>query len=109
MKNISPSMLTPHAEAGLIPEMRPDEWRAFVSDVREHGIVEPLAVLGSVVLDGRHRLRAALEVGLDAVPVRDLSLNGADARDFMLRAALLRRHLSDDQRAVIAAMFAREN
>ncbi|MBI4491365.1 MAG: ParB N-terminal domain-containing protein, partial [Chloroflexi bacterium] len=44
--------------------MRPDEWRAFVADVRERGILDPVRVApdGVTVLDGRHRLRAALEL-----------------------------------------------
>lgn len=31
-----------HLPAGLVPEMRPTEWRAFLEDVRERGILEPL-------------------------------------------------------------------
>lgn len=96
-----------HPDAGLVPDMRPDEWSAFLADVRERGIVEPVVVSGRVVLDGRHRYRAAKEIGLRELPAREVDLTGAAARDFVLRAAVLRRHLTDGQRAMLSAMYAK--
>jgi ParB-like chromosome segregation protein Spo0J len=96
-----------HPDADLVPEMLPLEYHDLLIDIRARGIVTPLDVLKGVVLDGRHRLRAAHELRLDSVPVRDVVLDGQSAQDWMLKAAVLRRHLTDDQRAMIAAMYAK--
>ncbi len=93
-----------HPAAEAIPGMRPAEWRAFLEDIRERGILEPLRVAedGLTVLDGRHRLKAAIELGLAEVPVTPAGSPPGGEAAFALRAAILRRHLSDDQRAVLA-------
>ena len=85
--------------------MRRREWEAFLADVRERGVLEPLHLAedGVTVLDGRHRLKAALNLGLDKVPVVMADLGGLSEYDYIVRAATLRRHLSDDQRAILAA------
>lgn len=58
-----------HPLAARVPEMRPAEWRAFLEDIRQRGIREPLRLAPDcvTVLDGRHRLRAARELGLESV------------------------------------------
>jgi len=101
--------LKEHPQAGLIPEMRPAEYAALVADVYRRGVLEPLLVAGDVILDGRHRLRAADEAGLQDVPTQQVDLQGEEPVAYMLRSAVLRRHLSDDQRAMVAASFAREH
>ncbi|MHB8324796.1 MAG: DNA methyltransferase [Candidatus Dormibacteria bacterium] len=100
--------LVDHPLAAVVPEMRPAEWRAFLEDVRERGVLEPLRLApdGVTVLDGRHRLRAARELGLEAVPSAPALCEPGDEASYMLRAALHRRHLSDDQRAILAARLA---
>lgn len=95
--------LREHPLSGIVPDMRPEEWAVFLDDVALRGIVEPLTILADgMVLDGRHRLRAASELGLADVPVRIIELSADAAQEYMVKAALLRRHLSDDQRAVLA-------
>lgn len=90
--------------------MRPEEWREFYTDVAIAGIRVPLEVLGDgTVVDGRHRLKAALELGMQEVPIVDAPLNGDTPEAYMLKAAVLRRHLTDDQRAAIARLWMIEN
>jgi N6-adenosine-specific RNA methylase IME4 len=80
--------------------MADDEYRAFLADVAERGILVPLEVTASgVVLDGRHRHRAARELNLTEVPVRVVSPR--DPVEHMLGAALYRRQLTQSQRAAI--------
>jgi len=43
------------------------------------------------------------------VPVMDAALNGDDPASYMLKAAVLRRHLTDDQRAAMAVLWSQEN
>lgn len=80
--------------------MRRDEWTAFLVDVSEHGIATPIDITpAGVVLDGRHRLRAAQQLGLRQVPVRVVAPK--DEVAYILRAALHRRHLSQSQVAAV--------
>lgn len=59
-----------HPEADIVPPMTPDEYDAFLTDVLDRGITTPLTVTSDgVVLDGRHRLGAAITLGIEALPV----------------------------------------
>lgn len=110
LRKIDPTTLKNHTLAHLIPEMRGNEWRDFYADVALRGIKVPLEILADgTIVDGRHRLRAALELGLREVPVVDASLSGDSPEVYMLKAAVLRRHLTDDQRAAMAALWVAEN
>ncbi len=95
-----PKELAPHPHASRIPVMREADYVAFRDDVGTRGIVVPLEVTAAgIVLDGRQRLRAARELGLDAVPVR--VVKAEDELDYMFRAAILRRQLTPSQRAAL--------
>jgi N6-adenosine-specific RNA methylase IME4 len=109
METIATTELRVHEDATLVPDMRPVEYAELLADVRERGINVPLDVVDCVVLDGRHRLRAARELALPRVPVRQAPLNGDTATEWMLKAAVLRRHLTDDQRATVARMYEKQN
>jgi N6-adenosine-specific RNA methylase IME4 len=96
----SPAALRPHPEADVIPLMREAEYEAFRADIEADGIQVPLEITeDGVVLDGRQRQRAALELGLKTVPVR--LVEPADELEHMLKAALLRRQLSASQAAAL--------
>lgn len=106
---VHPKKLTLHPAADSIPEMPADEYEAFLADVRENGIRQPIETDPgtTTVLDGRTRLKAALEAGLSEVQVVDAPL-GKDESPvlYMKRAALLRRHLTSGDRAILAAEIA---
>ena len=101
--------LTEAAHANLVPPMRPTEYATLKADIAAHGIKVPLDVHAHQVLDGRHRLRIARELGLKDVPIREATLAGDDPVTWMIKAAVLRRHLSDDQRAMMAALLAKQH
>jgi N6-adenosine-specific RNA methylase IME4 len=94
-----------HEHVRLVPEMTGSEYSEFRESIASSGIQVPLDVAGNVVLDGRHRLRAAKELKLSQVPCRLLTLTGESETEYLLKMALLRRHLSDDQRAAMAALW----
>jgi ParB-like chromosome segregation protein Spo0J len=95
------SKLREHADATLVPAMSAEEYRALLGDVRECGLQVPLEITSAgIVLDGRHRLLVARELDLQTVPVRVVS--PMDELVHMLSAALLRRHLSQSQKAALA-------
>ncbi len=95
--------LVQHPLAHLVPEMRAEEYAQFLEDIRKRGVTDPLHIHdGYTVLDGRTRLRAARELGLAMVPVVEAHFaEGESPVVYMMQRALARRHLSDDQRAVL--------
>jgi len=107
MREANTKDLKLHPLAHLIPPMRESEWQEFLADVAANGIKVPLEVLAdeTTVVDGAHRLRAATELKKPRVPIVDAPLNGDSPEAYMLKAAVLRRHLTDDQRATMAAMW----
>ena len=93
--------LREHESAALVPAMGRAEYRVLLADISQRGIVAPLEITrASVVLDGRHRLRVARELGIARLPV--LVVAPTDEIAHMLRAALQRRHLSASQKAALA-------
>jgi ParB-like chromosome segregation protein Spo0J len=98
--------LRPHQEAAKVPFMRAEEWAAFAPDVKARGVQEAVVVqVGGDVLDGRCRLQAAQEGGRQTVPARVVDLSPIEQVLYVYRAAALRRHLNDDQRAILAARY----
>jgi N6-adenosine-specific RNA methylase IME4 len=94
-----------HERAEVVPAMAEEEYLAFRDDVRRRGVLVALEVNEEgVVLDGRQRLRAAAESGIDELPVHVVC--PADEVDYMLRAAVLRRQLNPSQRAALAVELA---
>jgi ParB-like chromosome segregation protein Spo0J len=92
--------LRPHRDAELVPAMSEAEFASLRADLAQRGIVTPLEVTcEGVVLDGRARLRAARELGLEEVPV--LVIAPEDEVQHMILAALQRRQLSASQKAVL--------
>jgi N6-adenosine-specific RNA methylase IME4 len=99
------SALRTHPQAGLVPEVSADAYRSFRANIERAGLQEPLQVTAAgVVLDGHLRLRAASELGLEQLPVRVVA--PTDELEYMVRAALARRHLSASQRAALAVDLA---
>ncbi|MCC9643171.1 ParB/RepB/Spo0J family partition protein [Rhodopirellula sp. JC740] len=92
-----------HPAATLMPEMDPEEYRGLVDDIRKHGLLESIVLCDGKVIDGRHRLKACGEIGIDPPTVLlDASLH-PDPVAYVLSTNLHRRHLSPSQRAMIAA------
>jgi ParB-like chromosome segregation protein Spo0J len=83
-----------------VPPMSPGGFAAFVADIESRGIRVALDIdAAGVVLDGRQRLRAALELGHELVPVQRVEVE--DAVAYMLLAALRRRELTASQKAAL--------
>jgi N6-adenosine-specific RNA methylase IME4/ParB-like chromosome segregation protein Spo0J len=95
-----PQKLATHPQAERIPVMASREYEAFRADIAARGVQVPLEITAEgVVLDGRQRLCAALELGQEAVPVR--VIEPEDELDYMYRAAIFRRELTASQRAAL--------
>jgi N6-adenosine-specific RNA methylase IME4 len=94
-------VLREHPCANLVPELSQAEYKSLLAGIRQHGLLTPLHVTSEgVVLDGRHRLRAARELGLSRVPV--LVVAPANEVEQILLGSLQRRQLSQSQKACLA-------
>jgi hypothetical protein len=92
-----------HPLADLFPLIDGAEFAELVADVKAHGVREPIWLLDGKILDGRNRYRAAEAAGVKC-PTRPYE--GADPLAFVVSANLMRRHLNESQRAMVAAKLA---
>lgn len=95
-----------HPAAELFPVMDEAAFAALVADIAAHGQREPILVLDGQVIDGRHRLRACEQLGLEPL-VRQVSADDGDPFGLVVSLNLHRRHLTESQRAMVAARLAR--
>lgn len=92
-----------HPLCTLFPRMSDVDFSALKEDIRANGQDEPITLHDGMILDGGHRYRACIEVGLEPKVVK---YNGLDPVAYVLTKNLLRRHLSTGQRAAIVALAA---
>jgi hypothetical protein len=101
--------LTPHRLADLLPPMSEDEFNALREDIKANGLRVPIVTYAGQVLDGRHRHKAATEIKI-ALTEKDFvefKPTGSDSPlKFVISQNVNRRHLSESQRAIIAAELA---
>lgn len=91
-----------HPAADIFPLLFGAEFEGLKADIKKHGVLERPAYLGGLLLDGRNRVRACEELGIEPGRRRDLA-DDTDAIAFVLSANLHRRHLTSSQRAAVAA------
>ena len=94
-----------HPLAALFPPMQDDEFLALCESIRLHGQREPVLVWDGLILDGVHRTRACVRLGITP-RTEAFEGDGAAAQAMVLDLNLHRRHLSTSQRAMIAAGLA---
>lgn len=93
-----------HPLAELFPMISGEAFKALVDDVREHGVRRPIVLLDGMILDGRNRYMAAREVGAACLVVE---FTGNDPVAYVISENINRRHLTDSQRAMVAAKIAK--
>lgn len=89
-----------HPLAGIIPEMTEQEYADLRADIYENGLRVPITLYEHQVLDGRHRLRACQELGIE--PTFE-TYEGDEPRTYILSMNLHRRQLTTSQRAMVLA------
>ncbi len=90
----------PHPLAQLFPRPSDDDYLELKKSIRQVGLIEPITLHEDQVLDGLSRLRACREVGVEPEYVNFV---GSDPLAFVLAMNKARRHLSESQRALLAA------
>jgi hypothetical protein len=92
-----------HPLAGIFPLPGEDERRAMADDIADHGLREPIATLEGRILDGRCRYLACKMAGVEP---RFESHDGEEPISYVLSRNFHRRHLTQPQRAMVAARLA---
>ena len=93
-----------HPVVEIFPVMDELTFANLTEDIRVNGQHEPILLWRGQVIDGRHRLRACEELGI-APKVREVDAD-LDPIGLVLSLNLHRRHLSESQRAMVAAKLA---
>ena len=93
-----------HPAAELFPLMTDEEFAGLKEDIRLHGQCDDVLIWDGKLLDGRNRLRACIELGIEPgwaeLPKRN------DPVAWVLSNNLHRRHLNTAQRAMVAQKLA---
>jgi ParB-like chromosome segregation protein Spo0J len=92
-----------HKYCLLFPLIVDKQFEELQDDIKKNGLVEPIVTYHGKILDGRNRLLACR---LQGVVPRFREYNGDNPLQFVLSKNLNRRHLSESQRATIAAEIA---
>jgi hypothetical protein len=88
--------LKQHPLSSAFPAMSADDFAALVEDIKANGQREPVMLQDGMVLDGWHRYRACLQIGIEP---QKFTFGGTDPVSFVLSHNLHRRHLTPSQRA----------
>lgn len=98
-----------HPYAKAFPMLEGAEFETFCNDIAENGQVEPIVVHKDPVtnkyigLDGRNRFKACVQRGIKP---RFVEYIGNDPIDYIKSKNIHRRHLTESQRALLAAQIA---
>jgi ParB-like chromosome segregation protein Spo0J len=87
-----------HPLAEALPAMSESEYRELLADVRTRGhLLDAITLYEGKVLDGRHRLRACEEAGIEP---KFEEYTGSDPVGYVLAKNIQRRHLTPSQKAI---------
>jgi len=92
--------LSIHPLALMFPKMPQKSFKDLLDDIRQNGLLSPIVLYQGEILDGINRYRACTQAKIEP---RFLEYEGNDPLGFVVSANIARRHMSEAQRAMIAA------
>jgi len=92
-----------HPIANIFPLMDGQSYKDLVNDIGQSGLINPVVIHEGKILDGRNRYRACSELGIEPDCV---TYAGDNPLGYVISLNLVRRHLDESQRAMIAARMA---
>lgn len=102
MKKKEEDVFTRHELSAVFGDMSAADFKELVNDIRMNGQLDPITVIGTEVIDGWHRYRACMEVGVEPI-VEDYVDEMGSVESLVLTRNLHRRHSSAEERARAAA------
>lgn len=97
-------MLQPHPTSQIFLPMGQEEFEEFKNDIKEHGLLNPIVMYEGKILDGNHRYRSCLELGIEPKFI-DFTNTVISDLDFVVSQNLKRRHLTLGQKAAAAIEY----
>lgn len=99
--------MTVHEKCDMFPMLSANELIEMAQDIKAHGLREPITAKGKQIWDGRNRLVAC---AIAKVKPRFVEPpEGVTAEEFIISANIMRRHLTTEQRTVLAVEVLRAN
>jgi N6-adenosine-specific RNA methylase IME4 len=94
-----------HPIANLFPLMEGEAFEGLRDDIKANGLRETIKTLDGMIIDGRNRHRACLELGIDVSRYIVEFDSKLEPLAFVISMNLKRRHRDESQRAMIAALL----
>jgi len=94
-----------HPVAALFQLLEGAEFDDFVADIKVHGVRVPIWIYKNRIIDGRNRWLACEKLGIEC-PTRQYTGKESELLGLVVSMNLKRRHLSESQRAMVAAGMA---
>ncbi|MBC7617814.1 MAG: ParB N-terminal domain-containing protein [Candidatus Saccharibacteria bacterium] len=103
--NQTPAEWVLDPSCAAFPPMQHDEFIALRASIQRNGQNEPILVWGNRIIDGRHRLRACQELGIEPM-LKRLTGDYQQAVSMAFAANVNRRQLGTGQLALLGAQLA---
>ena len=97
--------LPAHAATSIFPAMGEAEFQELKADIAKNGLRQPILVYRNQVIDGRERMRACTELGIEP-QYKAVDVTEKTVAEYIVSMNLKRRHLNDSQRAMVANSLA---
>ena len=93
-------MMLHHEICDLVPGMTAKQYEVLRDDIAERGLINDIVLYEGAILDGKHRHRACVELGIEP---RFRHYDGTDPAGFVFSANIAHRHLEKGQLAMAGA------
>ena len=94
-----------HPAASFFPLIEGEEFDALVMSIKTVGLMNPIILKNGMLIDGRNRLRAILELQANhssiIILTKELEADVKSISEYIFDTNIQRRHLTTDQRAMI--------
>lgn len=100
---VATSQLSEHSkQSEFSPMMSKKKWTQFIAGIAKKGILKPLTVTkGFRVIDGKHRLKAAKELGIESIRVIIEDIPEDDIASWITETKLNKDDLKNGQKAAL--------
>jgi len=88
-----------HKLAKFFPMLEGADFDDLVEDIRQHGQLEPITMIGDEILDGVNRWKACQRLHIEP---KTRQFKGDDPLSYVVSVNVRRRHLNQSQRAALA-------